>query len=583
MPAKPSKTSKTDRQILALLNDAKTMQTSHALAEAEEIYREILSARPKLFDALQLLGTLLLQSGRIDEGIDYLQQAASVNSTKAFVFSNLAYGFNTLGRFTEGLNAATRAVAMQPGFLEALNQQGNALCGLDRPADALTSYDKAVAANPSFAPTWSNRSCALRDLGRSADALSSCDEAIRLAPAFAEAWSNKGNALGDLGRPTDAQACYEQALKLAPDYVDAWSNMGLVLIDQGRHEDALACYDEALARRPSSAEAHWNKALCLLQLGRFAEGWPEYEWRWERERMKPSRRRFDQPMWQGDVPIEGKTILLHAEQGLGDTLQFCRYVPLVAARGARVLLDAPVELHRLLRTLDGMAELIPPGAPLPAFDYHCPLLSLPLAFRTDIDTIPDLSPYLAADASQVQVWAQRMSSKTGQPLKVGLVWAGGSRPHVPELRKIGDRRSITLGHFEPLLDIANVQFFSLQVGPASQQLMRAREAGSRAARIVDFTSELSDFADTAALVMNLDLVISVDTSTAHLAGALARPVWILNRFDSCWRWIRQRDDSPWYRTARLFNQSTLGDWDGVMRSVEHALRELAAAAAREAD
>jgi hypothetical protein len=354
---------------------------------------------------------------------------------------------------------------------------------------------------------------------------------------------------------------------LAPAFVDAWNNLGLTQIDLNRHGEALTSYGRALALNPEAAETHWNESLCLLQMGRLQAGWRKYEWRWERRRIMASRRGFAQPLWLGDFPIAGKTILLHAEQGLGDTLQFCRYAALVSELGAKVILEVQPELLRLMSTLDGVDQLIEAGDTLPPFDCHCPLLSLPLALKTDLGTIPAATPYLFAESGAVREWRERVEADAQGRVKVGIVWAGGNRPHVAELRKNDARRSVTLARLAPILDVPGVQFFSLQKGPAAQQLT----ASEWSARVIDYTEELRDFADTAALVANLDLVISVDTSTAHLAGALDRPVWILNRFDTCWRWMLERSDTPWYPHARLFRQPALGDWDSVMKAVSAAL------------
>jgi tetratricopeptide (TPR) repeat protein len=573
------------RRLATLLQQAIALQQNGALSDAEEIYREILAQRPRHFDALQLLGALALQTGRIEEGAQLLQRAIDIDGTRAPLHSNLAFALNALGRPRDALASASRALSLEPGFPDALNNRGMALAALDRPDEALASFDQALEAKPDFAAAWNNRSCALRDLGLAAEALDSCDAALKLRPNYAQAWSNRGNALSDLNRPLEAQASYARALELAPDFVDAWNNLGLTFVDLNRHADALESYERALALAPQAVETRWNRALCLLQLGRLDEGWAEYEWRWRRKRIAAGSRAFDAPQWHGAAPLDGKTILLHAEQGLGDTLQFCRYASLVAQRGARVILEVQPELMRLLRDLDGVAELIVSGAPLPRFDYHCPLLSLPLALHTTLDTIPATVPYLHADHEDAERFRARideaMAGSDSGALKVGLVWAGGARAHVPELRKNDARRSLAFEQLAPILDVPHVRFFSLQKGAAATQLREA-QAGqgalqAAARRIVDWTDDLQDFADTAALVANLDLVISVDTSTAHLAGAMNRPVWILNRLDTCWRWMLEREDSPWYPSARLFRQPSLGDWTTVLAAVAHALRERATA------
>lgn len=551
-----------------MLHQAIAMQQNGAYAEAEELYREILALRPKHFDATQLLGALALQAGRLDDGIELLKKAIAINGMQAPLHSNLAYAYNARRRFGEGLASADRALVLQPGFADALNNRGNALAGLDRPAEALAAFEKSIAVKPALAQAWNNRACVLRDLNRPDDAVASCDQAIALQSGYVEAWSNRANALSDLNRPLDARENYMKALELAPSFVDAWSNLGLTQIDLSEHEQALDSYDRALSLDPDLAEAHWNRALCLLQMGRFDEGWREYEWRWRRHRMAAAERNFAQPLWQGQFPLEGKTILLHAEQGLGDTLQFCRYAPLVAAMGAKVILEVPQELMRLLQSLEGVTHLVEQGQSLPSFDCHAPLLSLPLAFKTNADNIPATVPYLLADEAASKQWAERLDQHAGHALKVGLVWAGGKRPHVAELRKTDGRRSIALDMLAPFVDVPNVRFYSLQKGEAAQQLITNPEFVER---ITDYTDEFADFADTAAFVSNLDLVITVDTAVAHLAGALGRPVWIMNRFDTCWRWLLDRNDSPWYPSALLFRQPSLGDWDRVIAAVRDAL------------
>jgi len=571
-----SKTANPQRQIDTLLREAVALQQNGAYAEAEDVYREILKLRPKHFDAIQLLGALALQSGRLEEGIELLKKAVAINGMQAPIHSNLAFAYNALRRFKEGLASANRALALQADFVDALNNRGNALAGLDAPAEALANFERALKLRPEFPQAWSNRACVLRDLGRPADALASCDQAIALQPDYPDAWSNRANALSDLNRPQDAQQSYQRALEFAPAFADAWNNLGLTLVDLNQHEQALQSYARALTLSPEFAEAHWNESLCLLQLGRLEEGWSKYEWRWKRNRIQASQRVFKQALWLGDFSIAGKTILLHAEQGLGDTLQFCRYAALVSGLGAKVVLEVPSELIRLLTNLDGVTQLIEQGQPLPPFDCHCPLLSLPLALKTTLANIPGTTPYLFADPQASQRWAERIAHDAGSDgLKVGLVWAGGSRPHVAELRKNDARRSITLDALRPILDVPHVRFYSLQKGPAAQQLTQTPELGQR---IVDYTEELADFADTAALVANLDLVISVDTAVAHLAGALGKPVWILNRFDTCWRWMLERQDSPWYPSAQLFRQPVLGDWDSAIQSARAALAARAGSA-----
>jgi tetratricopeptide (TPR) repeat protein len=395
---------------------------------------------------------------------------------------------------------------------------------------------------------------------RHAEALASFDRALAVRPDYAEALYNRGVTLQELKRFTDALASYDRALAVRPDYAEAFYNRGNALKELQRFDEALASFDRALAVRPDYANAHWNESLVRLLTGDFVRGWKKFEWRWKNESLNPSPRNFAQPLWLGEQDIKGKTILLHSEQGLGDTIQFCRYVPLVAVRGARVLLQVPESLQNLTATLAGVAQVIGPTSQLPDFDLHCPLLSLPLAFGTRLDTIPSATPYLSASSERVRSWNISLGSKY-RP-RIGLVWSGN-----PE-HKHDHNRSIKLRTLLQLLDI-DATFVSLQKDIHADDATVPKDRSD----LLHFGDKLKDFSDTAALVSNLDLVISVDTSVAHLAGALAKPVWILLPLLPDWRWLLNRDHSPWYPTARLFRQHAAGDWSSVVSDVGVELKK----------
>jgi TPR repeat/Glycosyltransferase family 9 (heptosyltransferase) len=338
------------------------------------------------------------------------------------------------------------------------------------------------------------------------------------------------------------------------------------LQELNRFDDAVTAYDHAIAIRPDFAHARFNLGAARLLSGDFARGWEEYEWRWDTEQLVAAKRNFAQPQWRGSNDVAGKTVFIHAEQGLGDTLQFCRYVPGVAARGARVIFEVPKPLLTMMGTLRGAVEIVATGEPLPDFDIHCPLLSLPLAFATRLETIPSQTPYLAAPDDKIAAWRDRLGERK-RP-RVGLVWAGNPRKELPGSNRIDQQRSIRFDQLAPVLDVAGCEFYSLQKGDDAVMQLRASALRDR---VVDWTDELQDFSDTAALIENLDLVIAVDTSVAHLAGALAKPFWLLNRYTTCWRWLLDRDDSPWYSTARQFRQDDRRDWNDVMARVQAAL------------
>ena len=372
---------------------------------------------------------------------------------------------------------------------------------------------------------------------------------------------HRGNALLKLDRIEDAFASYAQALRFAPDHPHMLRNHAMALRHLGRPRNALASAEKALRAMPDYASARFEQAPALLALGDFARGFTLYESRWNIPEFEPQKRNFSGPPWLGEEDIAGKTLLVHAERGFGDTLHFVRYVPLLAERGAKVILEVQSQRKALLSQTAGASAVIGRGEPLPPFDRHCPLLSLPLAFRTQPETIPANVPYIAADRGRVAHWAAQLSNFAGKT-KVGLVWAGNSSASA-----IDARRSMSLNDFAPLAGLTDIALFSLQKGEPAAQALQPPDGLS----LIDPTSELIGFEDSAALIANLDLVISVDTAVAHLAGALGKPVWILSRFDGCWRWLNGREDSPWYPTARLFHQRAPGAWDEVVARLRDAL------------
>jgi tetratricopeptide (TPR) repeat protein len=534
--------------------------------EALATFERAIATRPDYAEAHSNRGNVFKELKRFDAALSSYDRAVSLRPDFADAHSNRSSVLNALKRFTEALAASDRALALRPGFAEAHSNRGNALCGLKRFAVALAAFDRALALRPDLTEAHCDRGTALHELGRFEDALASFDRAIAARPDFAEAHCNCGNALQELQRFDAALAAYDRALSLRPDFADAHYNRANALQAQKRFAEALSSYDNAIALRPDFADAHFNEALCRLVTGDFTRGWERYEWRWRTTQIGDHKRTFAQPLWTGSDAVAGKTILLHAEQGLGDTLQFCRYVPLVAARAERVILEVPKPLHELMRSLGGGAQIVSMGDPLPDFDMHCPLLSLPLAFGTTLETVPARMPYLGAPEDKASAWRDRLG--THKQKRIGLVWAGNPRKELPGSNRIDRLRSMAFEQFKPLFGTAGCEFYSLQKG--DDAVAQLRESPLRR-HVIDWTDELHDFSDTAALVDNLDLVIAVDTSVAHLAGALGKPFWLLNRDGTCWRWLLGRDDSPWYPTARQFRQDDSRDWDSVITRVASAL------------
>ncbi len=456
------------------------------------------------------------------------------------------------GRLDEAAAVYERVLRSHPDLGGAHSNLGNVRMMQGRLDEAIQCYRRAVALAPGFAGAHSNLGAALQRQGFLDEAAACHRRALALMPTHPQAHNNLGNVRHEQGRPDEAAAHYQDALALNPDFAEAHNNLGLARKEMGRLDEAVTCYRRALALRPDYAEAHYNLAAALLHAGAFEEGWREHEWRWRTPQMVPAKRGFHQPQWRGEAG-GGRTVLLHAEQGLGDTLQFCRYAPLAAARGWRVVMEVQKPLVRLLGGLAGVDRVIARGEALPPFDVHCPMLSLPLAFGTTVTTIPADVPYL--NVPNAPGGAEGM-------VRIGVVWAGNPRPLLPMAAATDRRRSMPPEALAPLFDLPGVSFISLQKDhptPAGFPL-------------ADGLADAIDFADTAAVIAGLDLVVSVDTAVAHLAGAMGKPVWLLDRFDPCWRWLRGRDDSPWYPTARIFRQARPGDWDGVILAVRAALQ-----------
>jgi tetratricopeptide (TPR) repeat protein len=538
--------------------------------EALQSANTAIGLAPAYAEAYRARARALLGLGHPAEALATCDKAIALQPSLAEAHCDRGDALQGFDDLMEALASYDRAIGLKPGYAEAHNSRGLVLERLGQAEEALASYQRAVALDPSYAEAHSNRGDALQALGRSGEALASYDQAIALKPDFAHAHNNRGVALDRLGRPQEALTDYDRAIALDPSYADAHSNRGAALQSLARHPEAIASYDRAIELQPDDAEARFNRSLGLLACGQFEAGWRAYEWR------KTARNLGMYPfgedrLWLGDADLSGKVLLVTHEQGFGDTIQFCRYVKLLEDLGARVVLSLQGPLKSLLHQSMPTIRILAADEPAPPFDYHCPLMSLPLAFKTDLRTIPGSAAYLVADPEKSREWRTRLGPKAGR--RVGLVWSGGFPVHQTELRHLNARRNLS---FEQIsgLNIDGIDFYSLQKGePAESELADLRRQCWPSDNLHVLTSELHDFSDTAALIANLDLVISVDTSTAHLAGAMGKPVWILNRFDSCWRWLLDREDSPWYPSARLFRQPSFGDWGSVVAMVRAALAE----------
>ena len=523
----------------------------HALAA----YSRVLAIDPSHAEAHNNRGLLLARAGDFAGALASYDRALAANPSYAEAHNNRGAALKELHRPAEALAGYDRALALKPEYAVAHYNRGLALYELKRLEDALVSYDKAISLDPTSTVAFNNRALVLRDLDRHAEALADCERSLALSPDYVEALSNRGAILQELRRPAEALASFDRALAVQPDTAVAWHNRGHALRGLARYDEAVASYDRAIAMKPDYAEANFNAGLCRLMLGDFARGWDQYEWRGFGE---PARR-FTATAWDGKGEIAGKIILIHAEQGLGDTIQFVRYAEMAAARGAKVVLEAPAPLKRLLSQAPGISHFVATGDALPPFDLQCRLLSLPRLFATRLETIPAKTRTLDSDPALRAKWAA-MLADAPHP-RVGLAWAGN-----PD-HKNDRNRSIPLALFRNLV-IPGASYVSLHrdLRPGA-----AEELATLPVR--HFGSELTDFAETAALIDNLDLVISVDTSVAHLAGALGKPTWVLLTVEPDWRWLLARDDTPWYPSVRLYRQPQPGAWDHVIAAVGNDLRK----------
>ena len=587
----------------ALFRKAVEHHRERRFDEALELYDAAIRRDPNVAASHCNRGLVLQSLKRPDEAVRSYDRAIVLNVNFAEAHFNKGNALQELKQPQAALLCYDRAIALNPGYAKAHYNRGNVLLDLERPEAAAQSYDRAIALKPDYAMAYYNRGGALRSLGRLEAALRDYNRAVELRPDHAEAHTNRGGVLERLRRWNEALASYERAIDLnpqsvlahcnranalrrlqrfeealesydhaialKPDHAEARNNRGDALRNLKRFNEALESHDRAIALNPDFAAAYWNKGRCKLLMGDFVEGWQLYEWR--KKTFKPlGFWACERPEWSGAESIAGKTLYIHAEQALGDTIQFCRYALLAEQRGANVILAVQEPLMRLLDQLGPTIRIVGSSAAPPEFDYHIPLLSLPLAFRTDLNNIPAQTPYLRAEPEKVTEWRSRLGRGD---FKVGICWQGGGHGTVDA------GRSIPLRHFQALAGIANMRVISLQKGYGTKQLAELR-AGMKVEDLGDqFDGGRDAFIDTAAVMECLDLVITSDTAIAHLAGALAKPTWVALKVVPDWRWLLDRSDSPWYPTTRLFRQTSHGDWPGVFAAMNVELAGLVRSAA----
>jgi predicted O-linked N-acetylglucosamine transferase (SPINDLY family)/glycosyltransferase involved in cell wall biosynthesis/SAM-dependent methyltransferase len=550
--------------VIALTNRANALMRLGRHEDALTSTDRALMIQPDFAAAAYRRGMILKELQRFEDALASFDKVVVLKPDHAAALCGRGFVLVELGHPDEALASYDRALAIRPDYIEALNNRGCVLKALGRPEEALASYDRALAIRADYADALYNRGTLLFELNRYEEALASFDRALAIRPGYVEALSNRGCALKEQGRPEEALENFDRALTIRPDNAGALNNRGCTLLELMRFQEALASYDRSVDLDPQNAEYHNNRSLLLLMLGSFEEGWREYEWR--RKRKSWEERKFQAPEWAGE-PISGKRLLLYGEQGLGDTIQFARFVRSLTALGAMPILEVQPPLGALLRRLDGQAIIVRQNEELPDFDLQLPLLSVPFALGYTPDQNSPAPPYLSADPDRVEFWSRRLPTRG---FRVGIAWQGNP------LQPTDKARSIPLRAFASLARLAGIVLVSLQKDAGVDQLAALPLGMVVESLGVDFDAGRDAFLDTAAVMMNLDLVITCDTAVAHLAGALGRPVWIMLKQVPDWRWMLDREDSPWYPTARLFRQTRAGDWDEVLARVAVELVPLAA-------
>jgi len=527
-----------------------------------ELIGKAISFDPKNAGYHLNLGNALKGSGQFEAAIASYDKAIKIRPGDAAVYSNRGIALKELKQFELAISSFNLAISIKPDYAEAYSNQGNVLQQLQRFDDAIESYDKAISIKPDYHEAYSNRGNSLRESDRLELAIASCNKAIALKPDFAEAYSNLGNALFESKQLEAALASHNAAIMLNPASARAYSNRGNVLVELKQLDAAIADYDKAISIEPESVEFHLNKSFAHLLSGELEKGWKAYEWRLA----DPAfiARQPDRPRWSGQRPLQGQTVLIHSEQGLGDVLQFCRYAKLVEDSGARVLLEVPRHLRGLLQELAGVSELLAEGNPRPAFDLQCPLLSLPMAFATTLENVPRPESYLSPRDDLLAKWTSHIGK---EGFKIGISWQGSTG-------KSAAGRSFPVQLFHRISKIPGVRLISLQKNAGVEQL-----AGLPADFVIetlpeDFDSSADAFLDSAAVMKSLDLMITGDTALGHLAGALGVPTWLALKFVPHWPWMLDRNDSPWYPNHRLFRQKMSGAWDSVFDEMASALSAL---------
>jgi Flp pilus assembly protein TadD len=539
---------------------------NNRMNEAEAAFRQVLTRQPNHADALYYLGAVYFARKDNKGATDLIMRAIQINPNEPLYHGNIGVLFATQGHMEDAIKAMKRCVQLMPNYPDGYLNLGSALFQTGKLDEAIIAYKKALEQNPRHFDAANGLARIYKKQNNMEECIAAYKLCTEIRPQAPENWLNLGWALGRVQRFDDAAEAYRKATELKPDYSDGFSGLSYSLQNAGRLDEAIVAASKAVELEPHRPVLHGNLGMLLLLKGNFEEGWPEYEWRcqtreWSRD---PARERFNHPRWDGSE-LGGKRILLHPEQGFGDTIHFVRYASLIAQRGGKVIVECYPPLDRLLKTVPGVEQVVVCGTPLPEFDVQSSMMTLPLIFNTRLETIPANIPYISAAPEDVEKWRARFAQAQKKGLKVGLAWAGQPK------HENDKERSIPLMDLAPLASAPGVHFYSLQKEFGGDQAQNPPPG----MRLIDWTEDIHDFADTAAMMMSLDLIITVDTAIAHLAGALGRPTWVMVPSSPDWRWMTGRSDTPWYPTLRLFRKPGLRQWAPTVQQISRELVELA--------
>ena len=529
--------------------------------KAIKSFKKAIEIKPDFYEAYNNLGVVLKDQGYQEKAIDNYEHAVKIKPDYVEAYYNIGNAFKTLGKLEEAIAAYNKAVSIDPDYVKAYNNLGNSLRERGKLEDSIDAFNKALTINPDYAETHNNMGITLQEMGKLQEAIEAYNKAVLINPKYAEGYNNMGNTFRNQEKLEESIGAYSKALSINPDYADAYNNMGNSLREIGKLEEAIEAYNKALSIKHDYADIHWNLALINHLRGNLIDGCELYEYRLKKEEItvRPARTRFK---WDGKQSLRGKHFLVYEEQGLGDAIQFCRYLPLLEEKGAKVSFKVKSKLHQLLGTLKTKADFLSEMPSDGMIDFESPLLSLPYLFGTTLSTIPGKSPYLYAQEDMSKTWKKTLSEDT---FKIGICWQGSKRP-----LDIG--RSFPLSLFEGISKIPTVELINLHKGEGNKQLEEISflltTLGSQ------FDSGPDSFIDTAAVMMSCDLIITSDTAVAHLAGALGRQTWVVLKYIPDWRWMLDRTDSPWYPTMKLYRQKIRGEWIDIFKKMEKNLRDL---------